>query len=342
MSPRVLLTGATGYIGGTVLDTLVSTHPDYDVTVLLRNVPENFRSTYPNVKIVNGHFDSTDIIADAASQADIVIHHGLPLHDASLNALITGLLRRSEQSFLIRLSGSVMASDFMEEARLGSLNQKTWSDLYDVDTIASERPNALVDSGGVIVRTAAAEHGKKLKVAIIVPPATYGPGRGLGRTQSIPLPRYVIEAKKLGAAFYYGDGTNSQGWVHIEDLAKLYMKLVEAAAAGGGSATWGEKGFYFTSSQEVSQLNIARAAAKILKREGVVESDEPKQISLDELDGMLVNYRFPFASRYMFASNSRSKADRAKCDLEWKPDAPGLLEVIEPDLLEALRNPQPC
>lgn len=68
-----LSTGATGYIGGTVFDTIVKAHPEYDVTVLLRNVPAEFEKRYPNVKIVTGDYDSFDIISDAASEADIVV-----------------------------------------------------------------------------------------------------------------------------------------------------------------------------------------------------------------------------------------------------------------------------
>ena len=68
-----LSTGATGYIGGTVFDTIVSAHPEYEVTAMLRNVPANFEQKYPKVKIVKGDYDSADIIAEAASKADIVI-----------------------------------------------------------------------------------------------------------------------------------------------------------------------------------------------------------------------------------------------------------------------------
>lgn len=66
-------TGATGYIGGTVLDTLVSKHPEYEITVLLRNVPSHFTSRYPSVNIVKGDYDSADVISEAASKADIVV-----------------------------------------------------------------------------------------------------------------------------------------------------------------------------------------------------------------------------------------------------------------------------
>ena len=45
-------TAASGYIGGTVLNALVQKHPECNITVLLRNVPERFPERYPKIKIV--------------------------------------------------------------------------------------------------------------------------------------------------------------------------------------------------------------------------------------------------------------------------------------------------
>jgi uncharacterized protein YbjT (DUF2867 family) len=66
-------TGGTGYIGGSVLHTIVTAHPEYEVTALLRKVPETFSSTYPNVKVVKGDYDSADLLSEEASKSDVVI-----------------------------------------------------------------------------------------------------------------------------------------------------------------------------------------------------------------------------------------------------------------------------
>jgi len=52
---------------------VVSKHPEYEVTALLRRVPDGFASRYPNVHVVRGDYDTTDIISNAASQANIVV-----------------------------------------------------------------------------------------------------------------------------------------------------------------------------------------------------------------------------------------------------------------------------
>lgn len=66
-------TGSTGYIGGSVFATLVKEHPEYDITVLLRKPPAHFSGQFPNVKIIQGDYDSFDVIANAAEEAGIVV-----------------------------------------------------------------------------------------------------------------------------------------------------------------------------------------------------------------------------------------------------------------------------
>lgn len=66
-------TGGTGYIGGTVLDTIVKKHPEYEITALLRNPPEDFAKTYPKVKVVRGDYDNADVLSEEASKADVVV-----------------------------------------------------------------------------------------------------------------------------------------------------------------------------------------------------------------------------------------------------------------------------
>ncbi|KAF2475454.1 NAD(P)-binding protein [Lindgomyces ingoldianus] len=339
MAPKIFLTGATGYIGGSVLDAIVTSHPEYDITVLLRSVPPSFSSRYPNVKIVKGHYDSFDIIADATSQASVVVHNGNSDHEPSLNAIITGLLRRSTPSFLIHLSGTGIVSDFRNSTYLGALNPKVWSDITDLDTIFSLPDNALHRNTEKLIQAAVAQDGDRLKAAIMCPPDIYGEGRGPLRSKSVFVPWFVDESKKQdggGRTFYTGDGGNTRSWVHIDDLMMLYLKVVEAAVAGGTGADWGKEGYYFAGTQEVSQRDIAIAAGKILKKLGIIKNEEPFHASLDQIDTMCAERNYPGIARYLFASNSRTEAERAKKLFGYKPKAPTLLETLEDDILSAV------
>ncbi|KAK4892309.1 hypothetical protein LTR27_009143 [Elasticomyces elasticus] len=334
MSTKIFLTGGTGYIGGTVLDTVVKQHPEYEVTVLLRNEPEKFSKLYPNVKVVNGDYDSTDLISETAAKANIVIHCGNSDHEPSIKALIAGLLRRDEPSFLIHLSGTGIVADYRDDTYHGTLNPKIWSDVDDIDAITSMPDIAVHRNVDKIIQNAAAEHGDKLKTAIVCPPDIYGPGRGPGGIRSVFFPMFVAEAKKVGATFYANDGSNGRSWVHIDDLMAVYMKVVEAAAKGGDGADWGKAGYYFASSQEVSQKDIAIEAGKLLHAHGLLNTAEPKKLTLKEISGLMEGHiYYPMIGTYLWASNSRTRSHRAEKLFGYKPSAPTIWETLEADLL---------
>ena len=332
-------TGATGYIGGSVLETLVTAHPEYEITVLLRNVPSTFEKRYPHVKIVKGDYDAQNTIIEAASNANIVVHNGNSDHEASIKALIAGLLKRESPSFLLHLGGTGVVADWRSDDYRGGLNPKVWSDIEDVNSIWSLPDNALHRNVDKIIQKAAEQHGDKLKTAIICPPDIYGPGKGLARSQSVYFPTLYAESVKLGHTFYANSGKNSRSWVHINDLMTVYLRLVEAAAKGGDGKDWGKDGYYFCASQEATQYDMAKAAGKILKQHGVLENEEPKQVSLEKVNGMLRHYGLPGIALYMYAANSRTRADRAKKVLGYEPSAPSIWETMEADLL-AYKNDQ--
>lgn len=68
-------TGASGYIGGQVLHTISSTHPEYEIAVLLRNSEKAaiVSKQYPGVRVALGDLDSLDLIEEEARQATVVV-----------------------------------------------------------------------------------------------------------------------------------------------------------------------------------------------------------------------------------------------------------------------------
>ncbi|KNG51006.1 nucleoside-diphosphate-sugar epimerase [Stemphylium lycopersici] len=197
MAPRIFLTGGTGYIGGSVLHTIATAHPEYNITVLLRRMPENFQSTYPNIAIIKGDYSSTDLIASAAEQADIVVHNGDSDHEPSLNAIINGLLRRSTPGYLLHLSGTGIVSDWADATYLGKLNPKIWSDISSLPEIRQLPLTALHRNTEAILHDTVAKHGGRINIAIMCPPDIYGKGKGLAKTHSALIPLDLHQ--KLGA-----------------------------------------------------------------------------------------------------------------------------------------------
>ncbi|KAL1591948.1 hypothetical protein SLS60_011540 [Paraconiothyrium brasiliense] len=341
MSPKIFLTGATGYIGGSVLHALVTAHPSYTITVLLRKTPPSFPSVYPNVKIVQGDYDSAEILAEQARKADIVVHNGDSDHEPSLTALLAGLTSKPTPSYLLHLSGTGILSDWASPAHLGTLNPKVYSDAdpTDIATLASLPDDALHRGTEKLLFRAAAAHGEKVRIAIMCPPDIYGRGTGLGNTQSVFVRMFIADVRGAGnRPFYYGEGANARSWVHVEDLMKLYVRVVEAAVDNETSFSGpGEfPGYYFAGTQEHRHIDVARGIGRVLEREGVVADAEPVEVGLEVIDGMARHPRFPQLGRYLYASNSRTRAVRAGKAFGYKGEAPGLMESLEGDVLAAL------
>lgn len=162
-------------------------------------------------------------------------------HEPSIKALMAGLLAHPAPAFLIHLSGTGIVSDWSEATWQGKLQPKIWDDIDDIEAITAREDFHLHRNVDKIVQAAAAAHGERLKTAIVCPPDIYGPGRGPGRRQSVYFPVYFGLVKKLGYGFYVGEGKNTRSWVHLEDLMTVYLRLVEAAVAGGEGADWGRE-----------------------------------------------------------------------------------------------------
>jgi hypothetical protein len=306
---------------------------------MLRKVPESFSSAYPNIKIVQGDYDSVDTLTKNAAAADIVVHNGDSDHEESLKAIIAGLLSRPTPGYLLHLSGTGIVSDWPQEEQLGKLNPKVWSDISSLAEIRDLPDNALHRNTEIILHETVRRDGDKINIAIMCPPDIYGKGKGLAKTHSALIPTYVQEIKRLGGkVFYYGEGTNSRSWVHIDDLMKVYLKVIEAAASGNAADYFGDNGYHFAATQEHSQLDVANAVGKILLEQGVIDDSKPAPISLEQLDSMLNIPGYERLARYMFASNSRTRAERAERLYGYKGEAPGLLECLEDDVLDAMKR----
>ncbi|KIW05054.1 uncharacterized protein PV09_04209 [Verruconis gallopava] len=340
MSPKIFITGITGYIGGSVFDAIVKRHPEYDVTAFVRKTPSDFEVKYPDVKLVYGTWDDSEILKKAASEADIVVQCGNSDHLGAVTALLDGLVARGKKSFYIHLSGTGILSDFKDPegpANRGRLSQKVYNDLTGIAEVISRPDGSLHRHTDKAIQNAAAKHKDVLKTAIVCPPDIYGRGHGPGKRESIYFPLFIDEIKKLGYAFYSREGENLRGWVHIDDLVDVYIKLIEAAAAGGGNVTWGPEGYFFTTSQEASQKELATVTGRILHAKGLISSSEPKSVSDEVIEQMLKAIPYPDIGFYMFSNNSRAKPERAKKELGYEPKAPTLWETVEADIDDALR-----
>jgi nucleoside-diphosphate-sugar epimerase len=297
MAMKIFVTGAAGYIGGSVAAALM--RAGHHVAGLVRNDERAAQVRTRGIAPVIGTLDDRALLARCARTADAVIHCADADHRASVAALLNAL-RGSGKTF-IQTSGSGIVSD--------GANGECSDAVYAEDTPVQPVParEARVALNRDILATA--QHG--VHPIVIAPTMIYGRGMG-AHLHSIQVPKMMALARKAGVAKYIGSGENIWSNVHIEDLADLYLAALERAPAGA---------FYYAENGECSMRQIADAIARVLELGGSASMSQA-EAAAEWGEG---------SARWSFGSNSRVRALRARSELGWAPHRPGLIDSIGED-----------
>ncbi|KAF9891002.1 hypothetical protein FE257_005259 [Aspergillus nanangensis] len=328
MAPlKVFLTGATGYIGGDVFYAVHQAHPDWQYSLLVRSKDKGAQvsSKYPDVKIVYGDLDSASIIEEEVKNADIVLHCADCDHVASAKAIAKGVAHHTPQNpvWLIHTSGTgILTVEDFRTNTWGLYRTKEHNDWEGIDELVNLPDDSLHRDVDKIIIDAGKPDSDSAKTAIICPPTIYGPGRGPGNQRSVQaywLTEAVLKRKK---GLLVGEGKNIWHQVHVQDLSNVYLLLADAAAAGGGPATWNEKGYYLAENGPFVWGDIQREVARVAYEKKLIPSPDVEPLSdaqVTELNQF---------GLYAWGSSSRGHAIRAKKLLGWTPTKPSLKELI--------------
>lgn len=293
---KVFLTGASGYIGGSVAESL--TRKGVQVRGLVRDRAKAALLAARGVEPVIGDLDDEVLLMREARQADAVINTANSDHAASAQALIKALAGSSKT--LIHTSGSSIVGDFVR----GSQRSET---IYDEDTpfVIHELKQARHNIDLAVLAAAA----NQLRAIVVCPTMIYGQGRGLN-PNSAQLPFLAANARAHGVVQLVGAGLNVWSNVHIDDVVDLYLLALAKAPAGS---------FYFAENGEAS---FAQLGAALAKRLGLAR--------VESIDPDLAAERWGVARAYFsFGSNSRVRAARARRELGWRPGHSSAIDWIE-------------
>ena len=136
----------------------------------------------------------------------------------------------------------------------------------------------------------------------------YGEGLGI-KKDSIQVPALINFSKEKGFGAYFGKGENIWSNVRIEDLADLYVLALEKAKAG--SLYYAENG----------SSTIKNLAERISERYELLPA---QSVTVQEA----VNKFGPAGGYFGFASNSLCNADKARTELNWKPQHQSIEQYI--------------
>ncbi|KAL1640209.1 hypothetical protein SLS58_007160 [Diplodia intermedia] len=340
---KIFLTGATGYVGGDALHALHRAHPEYAISALIRDPAKTaavFAKEYPDVRVVQGSLDDSDLIADEAAKADVVLNFAATSHLPSVKAIHEGFKRHrdaSKPASWLQITGAtLLASDDIASQTFGeppsspSSSTTTHTDL-DSSAIwaqAAKHPRRTVDNYmREIAESSSSPSSGAIQTALLVGPIIYGAGRGPGNRRSVQIPELARTAVRRGRAWRVGRGLAGWDHVHVRDLSDIAVRLVERAVRGGGRAeggVWGRDGVYFAGvGRRVSFGDISRSIAAAAVALGAADSLDVEALSAEEADKLVGH------ASVLLGTNARCDARRAAEKLGWKPQYQSLEQAIE-------------
>ncbi|CEJ60145.1 hypothetical protein PMG11_08730 [Penicillium brasilianum] len=325
--PKVFLTGVTGYIGGEGLYTIATAHPDWQLSALVRSKEKaaQVTSKYPEIRIVSGDLDSVDIIAEEVKNADIVFNFADCDHVAAAQAIAKGGQQHTAERplWLIHTSGTgILTVEDQRANTIGIERPKEYNDWEGVTELVNLPADAFHRNVDEIIINAGKQNPSGVRTAIVCPPTIYGPGRGPVNTKSLQVYQLSATVLSRGAGFLVGKGENVWHEVHVQDLSSVYLALGDAAAAGGGNATWNDEGYYLAENGSFVWGDIQREVAKQAHLQNFIDSPNVNELNIDEVKKV-----HPFG-HYLWGTNSRGHAIRARKLLAWSPQKPRMIDLI--------------
>jgi nucleoside-diphosphate-sugar epimerase len=286
---KIFLTGATGYIGGAVAERLRAA--GHSVIGLARS--ERAAADLAARGLTPHHGDLADpaSLFDGARVADGVIHLAqaqfAPGGDFAAQMQEMGRLAAGAVDAMLRaLDGS--SKPFILTGGTGAYGETPIPPLPMLASLA-ENDRKVLGATGV--------RGMAIRPAIV-----YGRGGG-------PVSTLVGMARQTGVVQYTGDGENLLSTVHADDVAELYLLMLERAP--GGTLLNG------VAEPFVSQRALLEAVSRAAGLGGAIAPMPEEQAR-----------SLAYGAGGLFSRNSRVSAARARALLGWTPHRPSVIDEL--------------
>ena len=315
---KILVTGATGYIGGAAAKALVKR--GHEVLGLARSEDSAGRLRLAGITPVAGDLADNESLIRAASEVDTIVS------TASIGSLAGSAETFAQDRDAIRamlgaVEGSGKTLIFTSgSAVLGIVNGgEATPNVFDEDVslplpssvfapTSANVPPVMVEMFGAAM-AARVETEKEVANASGIRGIVMRPGLVYGNGGSYDLPGLIRMARAQGAAPHLGSGATLQGYVHVDELAELYCLAVEGAHAG--AVLHGVTG-------EVSQRELAAAVSRMIGA-----GDRTASLLFHEM------YALGGPIGVSLSLNKRMSSDKTRRLLGWSPTRTDILHDIE-------------
>lgn len=279
---KVLVFGASGYIGGHIARHLVAS--GHNVTGVARKEGSAAKMRGEGMVPVLADLDDTAALPSLVGDHDAVVWAAqLMLEDEyRVTAALLNALAGSDRTLLFTSGTSLMSIPTG-----GLWDERSFAEDESFEPRRQIAPRLEVEA---LVRAAEA---RCVRGIVIRPPMIWGNGG------CRLISDFYHSARATGAVCHIGRGLNVYSNVHVEDLAELYRLALEKGRAGA---------LYFAVSGEVSYGVMAAEIARTLRV-------PTRSVTIEE--GCEIWDRF--MARIVLPSCSRQRSPRAREELGWQP-----------------------
>ncbi|ADB33137.1 NAD-dependent epimerase/dehydratase [Kribbella flavida DSM 17836] len=290
---KIFLTGATGYIGSVIAEKLL--HAGHEIVGLARSDESADTLADRGITPYRGDVNQPDTLTIAARAADGTIHTAFDTSSGDFSVANAGEAKAVD-ALIAGLQGS--GKPLVLTSGTGVLGN-TGDVVYDEDTPIAPAENPAVKALQMrldVERAVLTAPG--LRGVVLRPPNVYGRGDG-----EMVFWMLRAAAQRLGAVPYaVGTELNQWSFVHVDDLADLFVLAVEKAPGG--------ELFHAGAQTGLRTGDIATAISH-----GMGLGGKTTALDLAELEEAL---GMPAMAHY-WAANSQSSGGKARRVLGWSP-----------------------
>ncbi|KAI0060393.1 NAD(P)-binding protein [Artomyces pyxidatus] len=335
---HIFLTGATGYIGGTVLQRLLdhTERASFEITVLVRQPAKAVKLASLGLQAMVGSLDDVPLVRELASNADVVINNANSDDLLGIEAILSGLKLRFEQTkvapILIHTSGTGVFVNLENDKKIDPRTVYYDSDADQMESLPTTRVHRLVD-----LEVVRADKEGYVRTFIVLPGAVYGLASGPLVDLGVQNMHTYVTPHVIRSSIHRGQTpvaiNPSVVWpcVEIGEVGDLYRILFDAARKDP-STPHGREGYYVGENGEMKMGDIRRELAGVLYWMGQGKSPEPEEMTDAEREQALKSPTARFVG-----SNCRAVGERSRA-LGWKPTktAEDMIASIMPEVLSVL------
>src|SRR6266850_3632751 len=248
---RVLVAGATGFIGRATCRALAAT--GHEVTGLARTRDKALALESDRVRAIVGTLDDPDSYLAAAGHPEVVVHLAatwISGRETIEKAQSVGARILEWTRGLARLAADSSCRIFVFCGSSVDQGEGAASEAVGYDRLLNPSQSYLKT------------HARQVPLAVVLPGWVYGPGSW--------FPDLVREIRSGVTTHIVGDGSAPLGYVHVDDVGEAFRLAVEKGAAGATYNVVDEEGLTARRFVEATARALGQAMPRGVSREQAI------------------------------------------------------------------------